>query len=196
MRVLPVKCYSTHNYYILMEYCESSLGEQLRSGAAFSEDDILRVFYQLVSGYKVLFDRKILHQDLKPDNILLKNGTYKIADFGLSVFYEVHRYDERREGTVSYIAPEKLTMKEYRGHPKSDVFSMGVVMFELLTGRHPYADYRGDIKQYVQELKNSQLRLPPSYTSQYSLRMLPLIEVVVKMVAKTEQARIGFEEIW
>lgn len=59
----------------------------MRKGQRLTDDEQLRVFYQLVSGYKVLYDRKILHQDLKPDNILLKSGTYKIADFGLSVFY-------------------------------------------------------------------------------------------------------------
>jgi serine/threonine protein kinase len=168
----------------------------MRKGQRLTDDEQLRVFYQLVSGYKVLYDRKILHQDLKPDNILLKSGTYKIADFGLSVFYEGHTYDDRRQGTVSYIAPEKLTVREYRGHPKSDVYSMGVIMFELMMGRHPYAEYRGDLKQYVQDFKDAQLRLPSNYTNQYSLRMLPLIEIVMKMVAKNEVARIGFDEIW
>lgn len=179
-----------------MEYCEGSLAQMLQSGCRLSEKEQLKVFYQLVSGYKVLFDRKILHQDLKPDNILVSKGTYKISDFGLSVFYEAHRYDERREGTVSYIAPEKLTLKEYRGNPKSDIYSMGVIMFELLTGRGPYADYRGDLKQFVQELKEAPLRLPPRYTNLYSLKVLPLVEVIIQMVAKTESSRISFEELW
>lgn len=69
------------------------------------ESRVLDLVYQLVSGYKVLFDSKILHQDIKPQNILIKDGVYKLADFGLSVFYESYDFDTKREGAVGYIAP-------------------------------------------------------------------------------------------
>lgn len=62
-----------------------------------------------MNGYRVLFDRKILHQDIKPDNILLKNKTYKITDFGFSIFHEGYKYTKKREGTISYMPFEKLT---------------------------------------------------------------------------------------
>lgn len=63
---------------------------------------------------------------------------YKLADFGLSIFYEGYNYSTSREGTLRYIAPEKLTIKEYVGNPKSDVYSFGVMFFELITRCHPY----------------------------------------------------------
>lgn len=54
------------------------------------------MFYQLVKGYKILFDKKILHQDLKPENVLIDRGVYKLADFGLSIFYEGYKFTNRR----------------------------------------------------------------------------------------------------
>ena len=45
-----------------------------------------------MNGYKILFDKKILHQDIKPGNILIRNNVYKLADFGLSIFYETHKF--------------------------------------------------------------------------------------------------------
>ena len=56
-----------------------------------------------MNGYKVLYEAKILHQDIKPENILLKKNTYKITDFGFSIFMENYKYGESREGTLRYI---------------------------------------------------------------------------------------------
>ena len=61
-----------------------------------------------MNGYKVLWDKKILHQDIKPDNILIKNNEYKITDFGFSILYEGFKYSKRREGTIIYMPLEKL----------------------------------------------------------------------------------------
>jgi serine/threonine-protein kinase ULK/ATG1 len=58
-----------------------------------------------MNGYKVLFDKKILHQDIKPENILIRKNIFKLADFGLSIFYEGYDFGDSREGTLSYIAP-------------------------------------------------------------------------------------------
>ncbi len=75
-----------------MEYCnEGTLTTLMRAKVAkkktFTEEEIFRAFYEILSGYEVLWKMKILHQDLKPENILVKNGSYKITDFGFSIFY-------------------------------------------------------------------------------------------------------------
>jgi len=108
-----------------------------------SEQQIMSIFYQLVRGYKVLYDKKILHQDLKPDNVLIDRDCYKLADFGLSIFYEGYKFTNKREGTLNYIALEKLTKLDYKGNPLSDVYSLGVIAFELVLGRHPYIKTQG-----------------------------------------------------
>jgi serine/threonine protein kinase len=56
-----------------------------------------------MNGYKVLWNEKILHQDLKLANVLIKNGIYKLADFGFSIFYEGVKFGESREGTLPYM---------------------------------------------------------------------------------------------
>lgn len=87
--VLPYKCYSNNNYYIFMEYCPNGTLEDLRKEKKnnFSENEIFDIFYQLTNGYKVLWNSKILHHDLKLENVLIKDGKYKLTDFGFSIFY-------------------------------------------------------------------------------------------------------------
>jgi hypothetical protein len=69
-------------------------------------------------------------------------------------------------------------------------------MFELIVRRHPYAEFNGDLKQYLADLKDGPLRIPSNYMSLYSLKMQPLLEIVTKMVSKSETSRISFEDIW
>jgi serine/threonine protein kinase len=73
-----------------MEYCPDGTLEDLRKkkNNMFSEAEIFDIFYQLMNGYKVLWNAKILHQDLKLENVLIKDGRYKLTDFGFSIFYE------------------------------------------------------------------------------------------------------------
>lgn len=86
----------------------------------------------------MLWKKGILHQDLKPDNILISNGTYKIADFGFSIYYENVGLERIRLGTCDYMPLEKLTKRDYKYNTKSDVFSLGVIFFKMITGKHPY----------------------------------------------------------
>lgn len=93
---------------------------------------------QLVAGYKALFDSKILHQNISPSHIYVNNGVYKIGGFEHAVFYEKHTFDQSKYGDLRYMAPEKMVMKVYQGNPKSDVYSLGIVLYEIIAKRHPY----------------------------------------------------------
>lgn len=96
-----------------MEFCPDGTLEDLRvkKNNIFTEDEIFDIFYQLMNGYKVLWYNKILHQDLKPDNVLIKKGKLKLADFGFSIFYEGVKHGNIRVGTLPYMPLEKLTEK-------------------------------------------------------------------------------------
>ena len=106
VRVLPFKCYSENNFYIFMEMCkDGTLADYMREASYLSEAKILNIFWQLFSGYRVLWENRIVHQDLKLANVLIKDGVIKIADFGFSVLKEKYVPSLIREGTMQYMPP-------------------------------------------------------------------------------------------
>lgn len=94
----------------------------------------------MLSGYEVLWKKKILHQDLKPDNILIKDGVCKLTDFGFSIFHEGVILGKKRKGTLEYMPLEKLIRMHYEASTKSDVYAIGVIIYRMITGRHPYVN--------------------------------------------------------
>lgn len=187
---IPLKMYSANNYYIFMEYCNGGSLHDLaktKKESHFEEEELYDIFYQCMNGYKILFDKKILHQDLKPANILIKNNVYKIADFGLSVFYENHEYGLTREGTLSYIPLEKLTNKNYVGNPKADVYSFGVMFYEFVTGHHPYITSKGKkaLREYVFEFIAAKYIYPNTLPTRYSLRFNDFSDLLMRMLRKS-----------
>lgn len=86
VRVHPIKCFSENNFYIFMECCkDGTLVDLLRMPRLLDEEKVFDIFWQLMNGYRVLWQNGILHQDLKLANVLLKNGALKITDFGFSI---------------------------------------------------------------------------------------------------------------
>ena len=121
--------------YIIMEYCGGGDLSVLKPPVA--ERDWQRYFSQIVSGLKYLRGKDILHRDIKPKNILLTSEhTIKIADFTFS--RHVQRQDVMSTlcGTPYYMAPELLFNEAY--NVKSDIWSLGTIMYEYIYGRPPY----------------------------------------------------------
>ncbi len=85
--------------------------------------------YEIVSAVYILGQYGIIHRDIKPDNILIKEGIIKLADFGYSIFASE---SSESLGTPIYMAPEVVLNKRYNG--KIDVWSLGVMWYELLAG--------------------------------------------------------------
>ncbi|KAK2912928.1 serine/threonine-protein kinase Nek3 [Channa argus] len=126
---------------IVMEYCSGGdlLGKiRQQKAAQFCLDDILKWFAQMCAGAKHIHDKRILHRDLKSKNIFLTdNGTIKLGDFGSACILNSSKaYAHTYVGTPYYVAPEIWDNKPYNN--KSDVWSLGCVLYELCTLRHPF----------------------------------------------------------
>ena len=103
---LPTKIYSDSYFYIIMPLCNggSLQNEIISRSKPYSEDEIYYIFYELISGYKELYDKKILHLDIKPANILIHEGRYKLADYGLSAVLGTKEANDVK-GTIKYMCP-------------------------------------------------------------------------------------------
>ncbi len=125
--------------YLVMSYAgEETLQKRLTAGR-LSREDALRVFVQAARGVQALHDHSLVHFDLKPANIFLKGDVARVGDYGLSKLVSVSRNSlSFGRGTPYYMAPEML---QRRGDARSDIYSLGIILFECLYGDVPF---RGD----------------------------------------------------
>lgn len=141
--------------YIVMEYVEGTeLRTLLKSNTKISFAEAVNVTIQVLEALAFAHGKGVVHRDIKPDNIiLLQDGTIKVSDFGVA------RLDTSdltgtgfMIGTPSYMSPEGLKGKHVDG--RSDLFSVGVVLFELLTRQR--FDRESSIRQNLEKIKNAQ----------------------------------------
>jgi len=121
--------------YLSMEYVDGEdLATSLRRIGRFPEDRAVEIVRQLCAGLAAAHDRGVLHRDLKPANVMLDGaGKVRLMDFGLAA---VGRVDDIRAGTPAYMSPEQLEGREVTA--RSDIFALGLVMYELFTGRRAF----------------------------------------------------------
>ncbi|CAM9239606.1 unnamed protein product [Phaeothamnion confervicola] len=133
--------------YIVMElHSGGELFDRIVGRPRFSEDECFTIIYPLAESVAYLHEMGIVHRDLKPENILCGEhiGDIKIADFGLSKIVLPDEIMKMPCGTLSYVAPEVLTLNGYS--KEADIWSVGVIMYLLLRGRLPFdGDTREDI---------------------------------------------------
>ena len=147
--------------YIVMELIDGvTLLRYMEKRGVLPWNEALHFARQIARALSHAHSRGIVHRDIKPHNImLLRDGTVKVADFGIAALEsEVQETNGEAVGSIHYIAPEQA-----RGElpdPRSDVYSLGVVMFEMFTGRKPYL---GDsIREIAVKHMNAD---PPSMTA-------------------------------
>ena len=125
-------------HFLSMEFIKGEeLSSLLRRIGRLPSDKALQIARQICAGLSAAHDNGILHRDLKPANIMIDaEGNARITDFGLAGLAEEIREDEMAAGTPAYMAPEQLN-----GEPptvRSDIFSLGLVLYELFTGKRAY----------------------------------------------------------
>jgi len=127
-------------YYIAMEYLEGRpLKEIIRKYAPLSPELILSISIQIVEALRFAHRRHVIHRDIKPQNIIVDNeGRVKVTDFGIARAGNAATMTEAGSilGTAHYLSPEQAQGKPVE--PASDLYSLGVVMYEMATGRLPF----------------------------------------------------------
>ena len=146
--------YSIEEYdnqmFIVMEYIEGRSLEdivKLHHNASLPLDDIVNYAIQIAEGLKTAHNKGVIHRDIKSSNILVTNdGNVKIMDFGLAKLTGQEKITKANTavGTVAYMSPEQAQGKEVTY--KTDIWSLGVVLYEMLTGQLPF---KGDYEQAI-----------------------------------------------
>ncbi len=125
--------------YIVMELIEGvTLMQYMKKKGALGWKEALHFAVQISKALEHAHEKGIVHRDIKPQNIMiLKDGTIKVADFGIAALESAQeKKSDQTVGSVHYIAPEQARGEQ--PDPRSDIYSLGVVMYEMLTGKMPY----------------------------------------------------------
>lgn len=128
-------------YYIVMEFVDGqTLKQYIQQNSPVKVEKALNIMQQLTSAISHAHQNNIVHRDVKPHNILMdSHGTVKITDFGIAMAISATSITQTNSvlGSVHYLSPEQA--RGGMANRKSDIYSLGIVMFELLTGRLPFS---------------------------------------------------------
>lgn len=137
--------------FLVMPYCPE--GAVTRFAGKMTEDELWKFTHDVAAGLAYLHSQQpaIIHQDIKPDNILIhKNGDYVITDFGISkqlrASLRKSAMSLNSAGAISYMGPERFS-KQYQAVKASDIWSLGVSIYELATGELPFCGMGGSLQK-------------------------------------------------
>ncbi|MGC1620240.1 MAG: serine/threonine-protein kinase, partial [Candidatus Acidiferrum sp.] len=173
-------------YYITMELVEGkSLQAHLDGGQAFALPRVLRIMEQTCGALQFAHERNVVHRDIKPANIMLTaDDTVKVTDFGTAKILQFGTMQQTAHvmGTPSYMSPEQVKGRAVDG--RSDIFSLGVMLYEMVTGEKPFPGQ--NITTVIYKIVNEE-PVPPR---QIDPTIHPGISaVVMKALAKEPEAR-------
>jgi serine/threonine protein kinase/Flp pilus assembly protein TadD len=171
--------------YLAMEYIEGKTLKKLVEEDTTSIKEVLEIAIQVCDGLAAAAEKGVIHRDIKSDNIMVTpKGQVKIMDFGLAKLKGASKLTKTGStlGTASYMSPEQ-TVGEKVDH-RSDIFSFGVVLYELLTGRLPF---RGE---HHAAIAYSIVNEDPQPIARFNEKVTPEIErIVLKALAKDKEER-------
>lgn len=164
--------------YIVMEYVSGGqLSDKLSYARKLNENEARKLFQQLIDAVDYCHNKGVYHRDLKPANLLLDSkGNLKLSDFGLSALRKPDNVLTTACGSPSYVAPELLWNKGYDG-AAADVWSCGVILFELLSGHLPFDDH--NLMNLYKKICRAEYTCPPWFTLSQK-----------KLIAKTLEPRV------
>jgi serine/threonine protein kinase len=178
-------------YWFAMDYIRGRPLDQYATGKDLSIEDALRLFAKICEAVNYAHQRGVIHRDLKPGNILVdEQGEPHVLDFGLAKVAGAEAFGDSRPmlvsvtgqvvGTLPYMSPEQT-----RGDPsqidiRTDVYSLGVILYEMLTGKYPY-DVVGQMADVLRNIAESEPRKPSTIRRQINDEVET---IVLKALAK------------
>jgi len=176
------------NFYLILQYCaKGQLYTLLKKETRLNEKQTAQFMREIISAVEYLhsLDPPIIHRDIKPENILLDgNDSVKLCDFGWSNFFNEKTTRQTYCGTPEYLAPEMIKQK---GHTKSlDIWNLGILFFELLTGRPPFEGKNQ--QELFQNVLNFKIRWPKGFSGVAK-------DLVSKLLKSDPEQRISLSEI-
>ncbi len=173
-------------YYIVMEYVEGKhLKSLLKKRGKLTIPEVVDIMIQVTSGLTVAHDSYIIHRDIKPQNIMiLDNGLVKLTDFGIALAMNSTQLTQTNSvmGSVHYLPPEGASGKG--ATLQSDIYSLGILMYELLTGKLPF---RGET---AVEIALKQLKEPmPSIRKEIPDIPQSIENIILRATAKNPKNR-------
>src|SRR5262245_38670617 len=173
-------------FFITMELVEGkSLQALLDAGQLFPLPRVLRIMEQACSALQFAHDRNIVHRDIKPANLMLTpDDTVKVTDFGTAKILQFGTVNQTAHvvGTPSYMSPEQIKGKVVDG--RSDIFSLGVVLYEMVTGEKPFPGQ--NITTVIYKIVNEEPTSPRDIDSSIHPG---LNAIIMKSLAKEPAAR-------
>jgi serine/threonine-protein kinase len=162
------------HHFLSMEFIRGEeLSSLLRRIGRLPSDKAMEIARQICAGLAAAHNRGVLHRDLKPANVMIdEHGNARLTDFGIAALAEEVHGEEVRAGTPSYMSPEQLKGKELT--TKSDIYSLGLVLYELFTGKKAF-----DAPTLPQLLHLRNSDATPTTPSSLVQNLDPLVERVI-----------------
>lgn len=184
-----------HNYYnidniiyLVFNCCSISLDKFIKQNICIKEDLAQNYFSQIVNGLKTLYNNNIYHRDIKPQNILIENNIIYLCDFGLSKFIsncDDNIIKQSIVGSPLFMSPEIYNNLEY--DLKSDLWSLGLVLFEMLSG-YNYL-YSNNITELISKIKDKDVPNINNISFECS-------NLLLKLLTKNIDERIEWKDLF
>tara|TARA_B110000261_G_C13080229_1_gene355655 strand:+ start:1258 stop:2493 length:1236 start_codon:yes stop_codon:yes gene_type:complete len=179
---------NTENVYLIMDYYSRGDFSKFLRKRPLKEKYAIKYLKQLSKGLKYLLSNNIIHRDLKPQNILVSDiGDIKITDFGFARYFDNDLLIQTICGSPLYMAPE--IMKNQKYDYKSDLWSVGIIFYEMLVGSTPFKSK--NIYELIRKIEHDKVKIPSKFKLSINCKNL-----LFSLLEKDPLKRISWEDFF
>eukprot|EP00913_Durusdinium_trenchii_P020489 g19248.t1 len=183
--------------HIVMEEGQMDLGRLLQSHADMSIGDVQALWRQMLEAVQVVHQERVVHSDLKPGNFMLVKQRLKLIDFGIAKRRGSRVWSECREssvGTISYMAPEAVKQGAVKIGRPSDVWSLGIILYQMIYMRAPFAHLDPMQRLFALTDPNVSVEFPASHLCA-TVRQDTLLDVLQRCLQRDPARRPTIPEL-